>query len=154
MNLVILGVFFLVTVLLGQLVTWSISKVLMERITSANKSAEGAEGDKVKALSRLEIFSKQTQSFKWMIGALEAALFFFAAIYINATLREHVLNRIAGLVLGWMAIKMVGNFQSWSEAPYGRGLFYRFLIGSFINIGISILFALIFFWATNQTIYL
>jgi len=45
----------------------------------------------------------------------------------------------------WLAIKTVGSYQNWGDPRLGRATYYRFLIGTLLNIVFGIVLGFIFF---------
>ena len=74
-----------------------------------------------------------------IIGCFELVFFgcTVASLYFLDGAPETLFGKIQVFILvisGWFVIKVVGNYQQWSGAVFGRATFYVFLIGSFINI--------------------
>jgi len=68
-----------------------------------------------------------------LIFSIITIILFIKSIELNIIFL--ILAKYAG---GWIAIKMIGNYYKWSLFIIGRTSFYIFLIGSILNISLSI----------------
>jgi hypothetical protein len=81
-----------------------------------------------------------------IIAHFEFFIFGVATFFLLKPDEQHLQNSILSLltiIAGWMAIKIFGNYGQWSGPILGRATYYLFLLGSFSNIGVGILFGYI-----------
>lgn len=77
-----------------------------------------------------------------IIGIFENA--FFATLMILALSYPQLDFKDVVLITGgWIGLKVVGNYENWSDSVIGRSAFYIFLIGSLFNIMCSFLLGLL-----------
>ncbi len=72
-----------------------------------------------------------------IIGWLEILLFVFltiALVKIDNILFVEKFKILSTIIMGWIALKIFGNYYQWSGTILGRSTFYIFLIGTIINI--------------------
>lgn len=99
----------------------------------------------LETIKALEIFKKKTGRIKRIVAYIEFLGFFTVAFFLtrpgntSALSHKNVISILA-IVAGWMAIKIFGNYGQWSGPIAGRATYYLFLLGSFANIGIGLLF--------------
>lgn len=80
-----------------------------------------------------------------IIGVIEIALFgglAFILVQKNYSFYE-IFNTLTTFAGGWIALKVIGNYQQWSGAVFGRACFYIFFMGTIFNIVIAILIGLV-----------
>jgi len=75
-----------------------------------------------------------------IIGIIELFIFssFSYMLIISKQGLEHCFVSITTVILGWIALKIFGNYQQWKGPYLGRASYYVFLIGSLLNILLSI----------------
>jgi len=86
------------------------------------------------------IIRKKRKYFEWIpfsVGILEYIFFSLTTLF--------VFDFIFTLkcITGWMAIKCIGGYASWSDVIFGRANFYTFLLRSIFNIALALLSGLI-----------
>ena len=86
------------------------------------------------------IIRRKRDYFRWVpliVGILEYLFFSLVTIFVFDF--EFILKCFAG----WMAIKCIGGYTSWSDAIFGRANFYTFLLCSIFNVSLALLSGLI-----------
>ncbi|MDD3386788.1 MAG: hypothetical protein PHX92_02600 [Candidatus Pacebacteria bacterium] len=93
-----------------------------------------------KSCNKQLIIEKKKEYFKWvplMVGIIEYLFFSLVTIFVFDF--EFILKCFAG----WMAIKCIGGYTSWSDTIFGRANFYTFLLCSIFNVSLALLSGLI-----------
>ena len=95
-------------------------------------------------------FAERTKWLTIIVGSFEALAFYSVTIYlIRIGGQSHPIETLLPIIFGWFALKAIGNFGSWSNPTYGRAIFYRFLLGTLLNITLSIGLAYTTTWLTG-----
>ncbi len=83
----------------------------------------------------------------------------FFEIIIFGLLSLILLNNDGGLIFSqnlltiigaWLGIKVIGNYQQWSDPILGRAVFYVFLIGTLVNIFAGIILGILSIILSNH----
>jgi hypothetical protein len=91
-----------------------------------------------KKYSKHRDFAFRTRHLTRIIGVLEALSFYIVTIYLVHIKTVHPMRSILAALLAWIALKGIGNFGDWSHETYGRAVFYKFLIGTLLNIALAV----------------
>lgn len=93
-------------------------------------------------LKALNIVRKKTVHIMRIVAYIEFLSFFSVAFFLTRSDKNVKANITLALtiVAGWLAIKIFGNYGQWSGPILGRVTYYLFLLGSFANISIGLLF--------------
>ncbi|MFC1629728.1 hypothetical protein ACFL11_00670 [Patescibacteria group bacterium] len=110
-------------------------------------------------LTKIEENSKELKEFnlKWVtytVGVLEVIMFVALAFFLmkekgnsfNLEKIPKIIMEIAKYAGGWLGLKIVGNYQKWSGAIFGRANFYKFLLPSILNIILAVIIGFVGFW--------
>ena len=103
------------------------------------------DGDLLQIYENHEEIRKNMSFLTKIISYMESVIIFTATIYIFSDLYitlEKTMHLLA-IVAGWLTIKTIGSFGQWSDKYLGRTNFYLFLIGTAMNIILSIIIGII-----------
>lgn len=82
------------------------------------------------------------------IGIVENLFFIFLTlIFLQRSGFDSIFIEIPKYVVGWIALKVFGNYQQWSGTIIGRSTFYIFLLGSIVSISLSVLLGAVIFYS-------
>lgn len=78
------------------------------------------------------------------IGLIENLMFMTATVALFIAKQPDLAEKLFKLGFAWIGIKTLGSYNLWTNSHYSRANFYVFLIGSVINIVISIGLGILF----------
>lgn len=112
--------------------------MLRDLITkSIEQNDESNEDEIEKWKLGCKLRNNNLQVITFAIGTIETIFFYGITFYLLHILKFsffETLNYIFRIYAGWIAIKVIGQYQLWSGELLGRATFYIFLIGSMVNL--------------------
>ena len=124
-------------------------KKVEEYATKENFNFKNLKENEIEPFFLIKIKKEDLSFLTIIIGYLEIFIFFiftFILLQHNFILSNLDTIKIIGIITsGWIGLKILGNYQQWSNPVFGRALFYNFFISSLVNITGGIIFGYIFF---------
>ena len=124
-------------------------KKVEEYATKENFNFKNLKENEIEPFFLIKIKKEDLSFLTIIIGYLEIFIFFiftFILLQHNFILSNLDTIKIIGIITsGWIGLKILGNYQQWSNPVFGRALFYNFFISSLVNIAGGIIFGYIFF---------
>lgn len=147
--IIILGVLFIQLVvgyLVGRL--YKSIKITAIELTEAQENQIASIHKESVDLNTIEEKRKKLGFITIIVSLIEMAFFMLLTIFF---LNHYgfkffeIVPEFSKFLVGWIAIKVIGNYGQWSGPILGRATYYTFLIGTFLNIMLATFLAFMLF---------